>query len=355
MAEFYLPYPELTNVTVNDASKWNENLKALETGINDMEGPTGMQGPTGAYGGPPGETGIQGIQGTTGLANFIIDDTFPAPPAWNKSPLMYWDISDEILYFWETGAQAWVDISSGCLKGTTGVQGDTGLINFIDEDNFPVTMDPVQLHWNRTDEALYMGSTGYGDHWIQISAGALGGDTGVQGETGAQGYTGLQGATGAQGYTGIRAATGAQGYTGAQGHTGAQGYTGLQGAQGAQGVTGRDGSGLSFTGLIALSVGSEDWISTGSKMDLEIPQDITTNKLTVFSTETGFLSFSHGKANSYAAWPSTSWTSKSNFLNNQIKNSSTETVNYSAGDIMRIRIDSVTGIHRVNFSWAFYQ
>lgn len=123
------------------------------------QGATGVLGPTGAYGGPPGETGLQGATGTS-----FLDDKFDFP-----------------------------------------------------------AITPIEIMWNRDKEALFFGGTGYGGHWIQISAGSNVGATGFQGETGAQG---LQGPSGPQGVTGSQGPTGAQG----QGVTGLKGATGVGGA-----------------------------------------------------------------------------------------------------------------------------
>jgi hypothetical protein len=99
---------------------------------------------------------------------------------------------------------------------------------------------PVEILWNRSSEALFIGTTGYGGHWIQISAGSNIGATGLRG------LTGVQGLTGAQGITGLKGVTGFQGATGFQGVTGSQGLTGLQGSQG---VTGPLGGPIGATGL----------------------------------------------------------------------------------------------------------
>jgi collagen type VII alpha len=93
-------------------NKWVKYTVAL--------GVTGGQGVTGLA----GETGIQG------LANFKYGD-LPELPSPNQ-PELFWDVSDDILYYWETGAQAWIDIQTGCKgitgpNGFTGVQGDTGV------------------------------------------------------------------------------------------------------------------------------------------------------------------------------------------------------------------------------------
>jgi hypothetical protein len=87
------------------------------------------------------------------------------------------------------------------IQGVTGSQGFTGLANFIDSTGFPTT-SPPELLYNRTDDALYYGSTG--TNWIQVSTSMSQGPTGPQGITGLQGVTGIQGTTGApMGVTGV--------------------------------------------------------------------------------------------------------------------------------------------------------
>jgi hypothetical protein len=235
------------------------------SGITGPQGPIGPQGVPGSQGpvGDPGADGATGLQGTTGLANFIMDATYPAL---GVPPILLWNSTDEALYVGVTGVDHWVQTSSGSAQGLTGIQGATGpygftglqgaqgdtgvigqtgplgqtgvrgptgpqgntgvkgvtgLANFWENATYPlITVEPVIL-WNNVDEALYAGVTGV-DHWVQISAGSF------QGNTGARGFTGIVGSTGLQG---------------AQGNTGAQGFTGA----GVQGITGLPGSG-GFTG-----------------------------------------------------------------------------------------------------------
>ena len=70
-----------------------------------------------------------------------------------------------------------------------------------------------------------------------ISFGYL--DTGIQGNTGAQGATGVTGSIGPQGATGVIGSTGDEGHTGV---TGTQGATGVQGPTGVHGTTGTIGA-----------------------------------------------------------------------------------------------------------------
>lgn len=261
------------------------------SGITGPQGPAGPQGVPGSQGpvGDPGADGATGLQGTTGLANFLMDATYPAL---GVPPVLLWNSTDEALYVGVTGVDHWVQTSSGSAQGLTGIQGATGpygftglkgaqgdtgvigqtgaqgytgvlgatglqgpgggdqgntglqgmtgLANFWENTTYPlITVEPVLL-WNGIDEALYAGVTGV-DHWVQISAGSMSGATGAIGYTGAQGDTGVQGTTGLIGRTGIQGNTGVLGQTGLRGATGLQGSSGIQGTTGVQGVTGFKG------------------------------------------------------------------------------------------------------------------
>ena len=185
------------------------------TGLQGSQGNTGSQGLTGAQGiqgiqGTQGATGIQGIQGTQGNTGVQgIQGTQGA-----------------------TGVQG--------LQGDTGAQGTTGLINFITNTLPVVSTIKPELLWAIDEEALYAKVTGIED-WVQISAGAQAGATGLQGVTGSAG-----------GPTGLQGPTGSQGLTGAQGNQGIQGNTGVQGIQGIEGETGPAGGPQGVTGISGL-------------------------------------------------------------------------------------------------------
>jgi hypothetical protein len=164
-----------------------------------------------------GVTGADGVQGVTGVANFIQDPTFPTILPCE----LLWNTVDEALFAGISGVGGhWIQISAGSVQGPTGLVGSTGafggppgatgvqgLANFYDLSTFP-TVVPVTLLWDRVDEALYAGMTGYG-HWIQISAGSKQGATGLNGTNGINGVTGLDGTNGTNGVTGIQGETGA--------------------------------------------------------------------------------------------------------------------------------------------------
>ena len=248
---------------------WNQTTEALFCGVtgishwvqisgNGSQGLTGLRGPGG---GDQGHTGLQGVTGFEGLANFIED---PLYPPIITEPIFLWNTTDEALFAGITGINHWVQISAGSEKGDqglqgvtglyvqgvtgfygqTGLQGDTGikgLANWVEDASFPVIVDEPIFLWNTVDEALYAGITGI-DHWVQISAGAERGDsgvTGLHGRTGIQGPTGIRGLTGLNGLTGIQGQTGFRGPIGLLGNTG---NTGIQGQTGIMGVTGIRGS-----------------------------------------------------------------------------------------------------------------
>lgn len=101
-------------------------------GITGIQGVTGFQGLTGIQGetGLEGDQGETGLPGITGVANFTRGSTFPQNPTDRQ---LYWDNEDEIVYFYNSTAGAWVDISSGAI-GATGPQGSdgaTGTLNVV--------------------------------------------------------------------------------------------------------------------------------------------------------------------------------------------------------------------------------
>lgn len=138
-------------------------------GVTGVDGVTGLQGSTGIQ-------GLTGAQAVTGAQGF-------------------------------TGAQGTTGgsgTSGGTgLQGTTGVQGITGLANVSQSNATGAPTSIPALRWSMIDEVLYGYFTGTG--WVQVSAGANAGATGIQGQTGSQGNTGVQGSTGLQGTTGLLA------------------------------------------------------------------------------------------------------------------------------------------------------
>lgn len=233
-----------------------------ETGENGITGSVGEQGPTGVIGitgqqGAPGlgATGIQGetgfalgvtgLIGTTGLMNFVESATYTSP---SLQPAVMWQLNDLGLFAFVTGIGYYVQVSAGAQVGGTGLQGYTG---------------------------------------AQAVTGAQGW-TGAQGFTGAQGYTGVWGHTGSQGQTGAQAVTGAQGWTGAQGITGFQGITGVQGFTGTPGFTGAQGftGTIGATGIIGITIDSinglnENPINKTYCLDSKTPGPYTINSLSI--------------------------------------------------------------------------
>jgi len=215
-----------------------QGLTGLALGATGIEGITGLRGPGGGDQGFTGLTGPTGIQGLTGLglANFIEDDY----PAIVNQPQLLWNFKDECLLLGVTGLGGnWVQLGAGCRgdtgikggDGPTGLQGITGLANWLDTSPYPALGLQPQLLWNEDDQALFASING-ADRWVQISQGSLSGPTGLKGPTGITGQTGIRGFTGIYGQTGIRGVTGIYGLTGIKGSTGIMGVTGIYGQTG---------------------------------------------------------------------------------------------------------------------------
>ena len=154
--------------------------------IHGPTGPQGDQGPTGPQG-DQGFTGVSGITGQvgqvgqTGLAFYI--GPWGSNFAYGKSPLY----SDDqwIPYLQgQTGPQGFTGLS-----GITGLGGVTGLANFIVNSTYPAVGNPPELLYEMTDDGLFAGISG--QPWVQISASANAGATGLAGSTGQAGTTGL--------------------------------------------------------------------------------------------------------------------------------------------------------------------
>jgi hypothetical protein len=154
-----------------------------------MIGWTGSHGETGSQGlmGPIGPGGDQGV---TGLANYTQGPVFPEI---HYLPHFHYLTSDDTWYTYESTAGAWIDISTGC-KGITGPQGSGGIANFkIGE--LPELPSPEQpeFFYDQSDDTLYFWYTG-AQAWVDIQTGCKG----ITGPSGvptflpeAAGYTGL--------------------------------------------------------------------------------------------------------------------------------------------------------------------
>jgi hypothetical protein len=176
-----LPYYPLTNAGVNDAVKINADLLWL----SQQGGLTGMQGVTGDPGGPPGATGVQGPlgpRGVTGLANYTQGASFPNVLS---VPHIHYNTTDDLWYSYETTSGSWIDISSGA-KGLTGPSG-IGLANFK-LGELPEVPSPEQpeFFWDESDETLYFYCTG-AQAWVDITTGCRG----ITGLGSDAGFTGL--------------------------------------------------------------------------------------------------------------------------------------------------------------------
>jgi hypothetical protein len=115
--------------------------------------------------------GITGVQGVTGLANFL--DQADYPTGFVKPELLF-NEDDNVLVAGIEGSDHWVQISAGSSGGPTGLQGTqglTGLANFLDRTDYPAGFSKPELLFNETDNVLVAGVQG-SDHWVQISSGS---------------------------------------------------------------------------------------------------------------------------------------------------------------------------------------
>jgi len=485
-----LPYYPLTNAGVNDAQKINADLNYLAGHVGAPL--TGPAGATGAYGGPPGATGVPGMRGVAGLANFTEGPVFPTVYSdphfhhhtiddiwyvWDKTtsswidvstgamgitgprglsgiqglanfyvgelpqlpspnqPEFFFDESDEVLYFWYTGAQAWVDIQTGC-KGITGAQGMTGIVpplvpsNIVQQSFSGIlaytglkivpgsatiitlgapsrVMSVFQVDsiaYNYVTQYTFNGVTGllagpniweknetyispvlpagsytgaclaFLDSWPpysftgiifdgQITLIALDSGQGPAGETGT-GATGLMGPTGAYGgppgETGVRGMTG---LAGTNGTNGAIGVTGLQGTTGLRGITGIVGLGL--TGVLNITVGGlGTYITTGYKTDITLPFNLSFCEWSVLNDVAGSILYGVWR-DTYANFPPTSADAMHSGATGPntvlaAKNKLTGLSTWGAptgaeGDVVRINVDSATGIQRSVLSLRYFK
>jgi len=160
-----LPYYPLTNAGVNDAVKINADLNYLAT--HGM-GATGIQGVTGDPGGPKGATGVAGVRGVTGLANFTEG---PVMPYVLSVPHFHHHTIDDIWYTYDMDSKSWIDVSSGA-KDITGPVGGKGIANFkLGELPEVPSPDQPEFFWDESDEILYFWYTG-SQSWLDISTGA---------------------------------------------------------------------------------------------------------------------------------------------------------------------------------------
>lgn len=202
---------------------------------------------------------------------------------------------------------------------------------------------------NPNDGDIYTANTGIRyvysaaeDKWRIQDAYTLYGQTGSQGQTGAQGETGR----GLQGETGIAGTTGIQGETGTQGNTGAQGLKGE--------------TGLDYGATGALSVlfdNADSALTANTKLDVEIPVDITIDSWRVFSNETGsilmgvwvddYANFPPDSSDALHSGATGPYLLSTDILKREDTDlSDWNTQNVSAGQIMRINIDEVSTITR---------
>jgi len=245
---------------------------------------------------------------------------------------------------------------------------DTNL--YINDNAFPATA-------GATGQIMQCGGTGMS--WVDLP---FGGETGIQGTTGAfggppgstglRGPTGLDGAYAAMGVTGaqgLQGVTGLQGITGLRGLTGlrgtlgpvgSQGVTGIQGSSGLQGVTGMRGT-ASYTGMINIIVDAGGALLTpGIKGQIVIPVTSQVYKYNIFGSTGGYARFDISRTN-YSTYPGATlmhYNETGAVLNGTVKNRDTDITNWanrsmSAEDIVIFNLVSVTGMHRLSLNIGY--
>lgn len=157
--------------------------------------------------------------------------------------------------------------------------------------------------------------------------------------------------------------TGANGVTGLQGTVGNTGLQGASGLIGATGIVGGQGIPGGVTGMLNIVInGGDDYVTTGYKADVVLPFNIYLNEWTVLADAAGSITFGVWKA-PYANFPPTA----SNAINSgatgpllllQDKNQNTNisdwgSVTGAAGEVIRVNVGSVTGLHKVTLSLKY--
>lgn len=296
---------DATDITIERTSP--DIIVEIKDSILDL-GITGSSIPANIYQGPQGLTGAQGLTGNIGVTGL------PGGPV---------------------GFQGITGVDG--VRGLTGVTGLTGSIGITGNQGAIGITGAVGT-------AGTIGITG------TIGTTGSVGITGVIGITGQQGAAGL-GATGVQGITGLIGVTGSIGVTGIRGETGAQGVTGLIGLTGIIGLTGLS---IGITGTININIdGGGSAITTGDKIDFQLPYGLQVNNWSVMAHETGSFRCSLWR-DTYANFPpavAKTMGTTGPWLTNAIKNTGTTSAWAGAtgatGDCVRVNVDQVTTCTRV--------
>jgi len=357
-------------------------------GYTGLQGATGLKGDTGAQGytGLQGATGVQGLQGVTGLNlsdMLVVQNGFTGYVAWTgpkalpgSETIITLTKSSRVMSIFQCDQEVkdW-PLTTECIvcymfNGVTGIVGGGGSRAVERSETY---VSPMLSAGSYTGYALTLydklafplAFTGFIDDGkitlIALDAGGTVGSTGSAGVTGAYGGpAGATGVQGAQGVTGVRGVTGIQGQTGSQGQTGLQGTTGVQGVTGPQGLTGLQGiTGMAgATGALHIILdGGDSWISTGVKADLVIPYGVSIGDYYVLNDAAGSIRASLWK-DTYANFPPTSadviGTAVCTLANKATSSTSGWTgTTLNANDIVRINVDSVTGLQLSSLTFRY--
>lgn len=237
----------------------------------------------------------------------------------------------------------------GGAQGAQGWQGDRGSQGFQGAQGNAGSSGSNGTQGNQGLQGA-QGLTGF-----QGSQGLQGaqGDRGFQGFQGGQGWQGAVGAQGNQGFQGAQGLTGLQGAQGVQGWQGLQGNQGRQGNQGPQGIIGPASATANFTivddGTTALS--------TGIKGDIRFGYACTIIAVTLLADQSGSIVVDLWK-DTYANYPpvvgDSITASAKPTITTALKATDATltgwTTSVSAGDIIRVNVDSATTVTRVTLS-----
>jgi collagen type I/II/III/V/XI/XXIV/XXVII alpha len=338
-----------------------------ERGFTGGQGVTGLHGITGAQ----GHTGLQGATGSVGEQG--VTGTVSAAMSTDASDIMYYTngytgthlIAQQYVLLPESArvfcefsgrgrSNPYVNISSYIFSDINGVTGpNLRLVSAKNSETFAIYSE-CQISTTSTGActgvvSLYCdideGGAGItGVYQIHLGCAALIGGHGDQGFTGVHGVTGLRGQTGAQGVTGL-----------SLGSTGIQGFTGIQGASGVAGPA------LGSTGAINVNIGSDQYISPGTKAYVTMPFVARFYRWKVLNGATGSISYDVYKSDYTNFPPGVSGSmhigATGPYSYRQIKNTDTLTnwasPTCAAGDILRVVVTSCTGLQLSTLSMEY--
>jgi len=277
-------------------------------------------------------------------------------------------------------------ISSIYLNGNSGQEGiniDAPYVNFSMNPNYSVSLSNNTYLPYLTNTILAVNDDGK-IIATSSSVGAAGtsgtsGRNGLNGTSGADGFNGINGLNGTSGINGLNGTSGingSNGTSGLSGSSGTSGRNGTSGINGSNGTSGRNGtsginglngtSGLNGTaGTSGQAIGTLNIIvdgrgaviTTGIKGDYEFPFNATINSWTLVADQTGSIVIDLWK-DTYINFPPTiadtiTGTEKptlTSSIKNQDLSLTTWNTSISAGNIIRVNVNSVTTITRATLS-----